>query len=100
MNDKFFGSFVFVKDGQFMIVEIVFIVDVLDFFDEWLFEFQDIFYQMMKWVCYVVYDGCYLFDVVCDVFVQWVRVVNILEDIVLILVWMIGLKFGFGGVLV
>lgn len=42
MNDKFFGSPVFVKDGQFTIAEIASIADALDFLDEWPLELQDI----------------------------------------------------------
>lgn len=98
MNDRFFDSPVFVKDGQFTIVEIASIADALDFLDEWPNELQDVVYETTKRVCQSAHDGHHPLTSARDAFARWAKSANILEDIAPIPAWMTGPKPGPGGV--
>jgi hypothetical protein len=99
MNDKLFESPVFVKDGNFTIVEIASLRDAIDFLDEWPVELRDVPYETIQRACYSALDRSHPLSTARDNFAKWAKAANILEDIASIPAWMTGTKSGPGGVL-
>lgn len=98
MSDKRFDSPVFVKNGQFTIMEIASIGDALDFLDEWPIELQDAVYKATVQVCHSAYGGSDPINSAREAFTRWAKSANILEDVGPIPAWMAGPKSGGGGI--
>jgi hypothetical protein len=86
MNDKTFGSPVFVKDGSFVIQEILSVGDALDFLDE------------SQRALHAAHDGRYPVSAAREAFASWARSAKILEDVSTTPPWMTAPKAGRGGV--
>lgn len=81
MNDKLFESPVFVKDGNFTILEIASLGDAIDFLNECPVELPDVPYETIRRACYSALDGSYPLNSARDNFAKWAKATNILEDV-------------------
>ncbi|CCV08286.1 conserved hypothetical protein [Mesorhizobium metallidurans STM 2683] len=98
MNDKTFDNPVFVKDGQFIALEIACVADALDFLDEWPRNRRGPIYDTAKRACHRAHDGLVPVSVARDAFAGFARSVNILEDVSGVLPWMTAPNTGRGGI--
>lgn len=94
MNDKLFDSPVFVKGGNFTIVEIASLRDAIDFLEEWPVELKNLPYETILRACYSALDGSHPLSSVRDNFAKWAKAANILEDLPSIPAWMTGPRSG------
>jgi hypothetical protein len=98
MNDKAFGSPVFVKDSNTIVQEIAGLADALDYLDEWPANRRGTIYDTARRACVRAHDGLVPVSVAREAFAGWARSARILEDISAVLPWMAGHKPGRGGV--
>lgn len=98
MNDKTFGSPVFVKDGSFVIQEILSVADALDFLDEWPRKRRGVIYETAQRALHAAHDGRYPVSAAREAFASWARSAKILEDVSTTPPWMTAPKAGRGGV--
>lgn len=98
MNDSFFDTPVFVKDGQFLVLEIGSIGDALDFLEEWPDHRRDKVYDTAKRACSTAWEGRVGADAARSAFITWARWAGITEEVSVVLPWMTTSQTSRGGV--
>ena len=97
MFPKHFDHSVFVRNGKFIVQEIVTLEDALHLMEEWPEARRDTIFEAARRACHAAWDGRYPLDAARRAFEGWARASKILESEASVLPWLTTPRTGRGG---